>query len=280
LGFTSISNPQTEKEKTIAAELLTSLSSQSIAIQEINPKLSKQLEYTIAANKAYHPLAKFPQQVLDINKDFLYIFNEFRQTERQSTDSYNLMLEINSLEEQYLNLVEPLWQNAPIEGTIFANNTKKKAALDQLKEMLFIPIVDEKYVNEYLIGEELSLISMNVFERIILAEQTILNFVAQELELKPSISADLLVNISEPTIILGEPLQATISIGDITPSDIEYTATVATSEINTYIDTYNYTAKAKRAGKKNYLSKVAIENKLTGSITTFTKKASYTVLPN
>lgn len=201
-----------------------------------------------------------------------------------------LYQKIETLKEQYIHIIEGIWKNGGIKGTIFADPSKKGRVINELKEELtIISLMD--YVNnnqnlswaEFLFGNrplvavlaQLQVIKNKIWQ----SESACINFLASQYSSSCGgyDKFDVFAQSSKPSIKLGETYQADIALGTYSSKSI-FSVTVNGDTINAIDGKATYRVRPKTTGEQYYNARIAVKNPSTGEIETFTKQFYFEVI--
>jgi gliding motility-associated protein GldM len=197
---------------------------------------------------------------------------------------------IQDLRKEYLAFVEKLWEGEGIKGTIFADKTKKEAALKELEEEMTLTS-SENYHPEAHEGKSWSAYTFGYMPVAAVypmlrkyqndarsSEAAIVNFLSSQmgkLELNYD-KFDVFSQSPKPYILLGETYEAEIALGAYS-SQSKFSVQVGGSTLKIENGKAKYTASGSSVGQKTYSAKISVQNPLTGETETFTKDFHYEV---
>lgn len=194
------------------------------------------------------------------------------------------------LRDAYIAFVEKLWDGGGIKGTIFADPSKKAAAIEELKAEMTLTS-SENYHPEAHEGKTWAAYTFGHMPVAAVypmlrkyqndartSEAAIVNFLSGQmgkLELNYD-KFDVFSQSPKPYILLGETYEAEIALGAYS-SQSKFSVSVGGSSLKIENGKAKYTASGSSVGQKTYSAKISVQNPLTGETETFTKDFHYEV---
>lgn len=197
---------------------------------------------------------------------------------------------IQELRTKYVDFVAELWKDGGIKGTIFADEGKKAAALEELRNEITLTSSENykpenhenKSWSEYTFGympvAALYPMLRKFQNDARTSEAAVVNFLAGQMgKLEMNYDKfDVFSQSPKPYILLGETYETEIALGAYS-SQADFSVSVGGRSLKIEDGKAKYTAKGSSVGQKSYQAKISVKNPLTGEVESFSKDFHYEV---
>jgi hypothetical protein len=197
---------------------------------------------------------------------------------------------VQELRQKYVDFVAELWKDGGIKGTIFADSSKKKAALEELVNEITLTSSEaynsaaheNKTWSEYTFGympvAALYPMLRKFQNDARTSEAAVVNFLAGQMgKLEMNYDQfDVFSQSPKPYILLGETYETEIALGAYS-SQADFSVSVGGRSLKIENGKAKYTASGSSVGQKTYTAKISVNNPLTGETETFSKDFHYEV---
>lgn len=197
---------------------------------------------------------------------------------------------VQDLRDAYVNFVAGLWDNGGIPTTVFADESKKEAALKELKDNLTLTSSEtykpEEHENksweEYTFGHMPVAAIYPMLRKFQndarTSEAAVVNFLASQIG-KMEVTYDkfdVFAQSPKPYVLIGETYEAEIALGAYS-SQAGFTVSVNGRSLPVVDGKAKFTASGSRVGEQKYTATIGVTNPQTGEKEVFKKDFFYEV---